>query len=84
MAGMGAEMVARGVVFLAMAALAGLAPCATAHAAPSSVAPFAPGERVTFLGDSITHGGLYHVYLQLFWDLRFPGSGCMITLRLLQ
>ena len=36
MAGMGAEMVARGAVFLAMAALAGLAPCATAHAAPSN------------------------------------------------
>ena len=40
-----------------------------------SVAPFAAGERVTFLGDSITHGGFYHVNLQLFWDLRFPGSG---------
>ncbi len=39
------------------------------------VTPFADDERVTFLGDSITHGGLYHVNLQLFWDLRFPGSG---------
>ena len=45
-------------------------------AAPASrVTPFAAGERVTFLGDSITHGGLYHANLQLFWDLRFPGSG---------
>ena len=40
-----------------------------------AVTPFARGERVTFLGDSITHGGLYHANLQLFWDLRFPGSG---------
>ena len=37
--------------------------------------PFADGERVTFLGDSITHGGAYHAYLQLYWDLRHPGSG---------
>ena len=40
-----------------------------------AVTPFAAGERATFLGDSITHGGLYHANLQLFWDLRFPGSG---------
>lgn len=45
-----------------------------ASAAPI-VAPFADGERVTFLGDSITHGGSYHVNLQLYWDLRHPGSG---------
>ena len=43
--------------------------------ATPAVTPFAAGERVTFLGDSITHGGLYHANLQLFWDLRFPGSG---------
>ena len=42
--------------------------------AGSRVAPFADGERVTFLGDSITHGGSYHINLQLFWDLRHPGS----------
>ena len=42
-------------------------------AAPA-VEPFADGERVTFLGDSITHGGSYHVNLQLYWDLRHPGS----------
>ena len=42
-------------------------------AAPA-VELFADGERVTFLGDSITHGGSYHVNLQLYWDLRHPGS----------
>ena len=39
------------------------------------VARFADGERVAFFGDSITHGGAYHIYLQLFWSTRYPGSG---------
>lgn len=39
------------------------------------IRPFGPGERVLFLGDSLTHGGTYHVNLQLYWDLRHPGSG---------
>ena len=60
-------------------ALAGLAIAlffsGAAYGGEPSVKPFANGERVTFLGDSITHGGLYHANLQLFWDLRFPGSG---------
>ena len=38
-------------------------------------APFAPGERVVFLGDSITHAGRYMHYLQLWENLRNPGSG---------
>jgi lysophospholipase L1-like esterase len=46
-----------------------------ADAAAKAAAPFAKGERVTMLGDSITHGGKYCANLQLFWDLRFPGSG---------
>ena len=45
------------------------------QASVGKVTPFADGERVTFLGDSITHGGRYHANLQLFWDLRFPSSG---------
>lgn len=40
-----------------------------------TVDPFSNGERISFLGDSITHGGAYHVDLQLYWDLRHPGSG---------
>ena len=39
------------------------------------VARFADGERVAFFGDSITHGGSYHNYLQLYWSTRHPGSG---------
>ena len=61
------------VRFIAMAAI--LVMAGPASASVSKVAPFSPGERVSFLGDSITHGGLYHANLQLFWDLRFPGSG---------
>ena len=38
-------------------------------------APFAFGERVAFFGDSITHGGAYIYYLQLWENLRNPGSG---------
>ena len=40
-----------------------------AHAAPE---PFKDGDRVCFVGDSITHGGLYHGYIQLFYTTRFP------------
>ena len=37
------------------------------------VGRFAPGERIAFYGDSITHGGRYVGYLQLFASLRHPG-----------
>lgn len=39
------------------------------------VARLADGERVVFFGDSITHDGRYVYYLQLFQNLRRPGSG---------
>ncbi len=39
-----------------------------------AVGRFADGERVAFYGDSITHGGRYIYYLQIFQDLRHPGS----------
>lgn len=38
-----------------------------------AVGGFSPGERIVFLGDSITHGGKYVGYLQLFAALRHPG-----------
>lgn len=34
--------------------------------------PFDDGDCVCFIGDSITHGGLYHAYIQLFYTTRFP------------
>ena len=41
----------------------------------AAIEPFRTGERVLFYGDSITHGGKYVCYLQLFENLRHPGSG---------
>ena len=34
--------------------------------------PFVDGDVVCFLGDSITHGGLYHKDIADFYALRFP------------
>ncbi len=39
-----------------------------------AVGRFADGERVLFCGDSITHDGKFIYYLQVFQDLRHPGS----------
>lgn len=48
-----------------------------AVAAPSSEygAPaFQKGDSVCFIGDSITHGGIYHKNIVLFYATRFPGQ----------
>lgn len=39
------------------------------------IAPLKAGERVVFLGDSLTHCGNYIAYLQLFQEMRHPHSG---------
>ncbi len=42
-------------------------------AAPAqSIAPFKDGDRVVFLGNSITDGGHYHSYVWLYYMTRFP------------
>lgn len=42
-------------------------------AGAQSTAPrFNYGDRVAFIGDSITHGGHYHSYIWLFYMTRFP------------
>jgi lysophospholipase L1-like esterase len=42
-------------------------------AAESSTARmFQNGDTVCFIGDSITRGGLYHAYVQLYYATRFP------------
>ena len=33
---------------------------------------FEDGERICFVGDSITHGGAYHSYVYLYYLTRFP------------
>jgi lysophospholipase L1-like esterase len=37
-----------------------------------STQPFRDGDTVTFVGDSITHGGTYHSVVALFYSTRFP------------
>ena len=46
--------------------------------AETPVAKIAPGERIVFFGDSITHGGSYIFFIQLFEDLRHHGSGTVM------
>ncbi|MEY5026159.1 MAG: hypothetical protein RLZZ244_1687 [Verrucomicrobiota bacterium] len=43
------------------------------EARSATVRPFEAGDRICFLGDSITKGGSYHALLELFYALRFPG-----------
>jgi lysophospholipase L1-like esterase len=40
--------------------------------AASHVQPFEAGDRIVFLGDSITSGGTYHENIRVFWATRFP------------
>ncbi|MFR0679179.1 SGNH/GDSL hydrolase family protein [Dysgonomonas mossii] len=37
------------------------------------ISPFKDGDRVVFLGNSITDGGHYHSYIWLYYMTRFPG-----------
>lgn len=43
-----------------------------AEALPVSVPAFRENTRVCFVGDSITHGGLYHNLIASFYTTRFP------------
>lgn len=54
-------------ILLAIAAI--LCFSTTAH---TQVAPFHNGDRVTFVGNSITDGGHYHSYIWLYYMTRFP------------
>lgn len=42
------------------------------HAQQKSSVYFKNGDVICFLGDSITHGGQYHEFLQLFYATRYP------------
>ncbi len=50
-------------------ALACAIPAPAHSAAPK---PFVDGDTVCFLGDSITHGGQWHRFIELFYASRFP------------
>jgi len=42
--------------------------------AAEKVTQFKDGDRVCFIGDSITHGGMYHSYIYLYYLSRFPNQ----------
>lgn len=42
------------------------------------IKPFKEGDRVVFLGNSITDGGLYHSYIWLYYMTRIPEMNLMI------
>lgn len=49
--------------------------CAQAQSPVTTAAyvqPFEAGDRIVFLGDSITSGGTYHENIRVFWATRFP------------
>ncbi|WP_319591025.1 SGNH/GDSL hydrolase family protein [uncultured Draconibacterium sp.] len=43
-----------------------------ASQAQHNIPPFKSGERVVFVGNSITHGGYYHSFIWLYYMTRFP------------
>ena len=50
-----------------------------ASALTASAAPFKDGDRVVFFGDSITHGGHYGEYMNLFYATRYPERNIRFT-----
>jgi lysophospholipase L1-like esterase len=42
--------------------------------AQTSPQPFSDGDRVCFVGDSITHNGQYHSFIRLFYATRHPSQ----------
>lgn len=54
--------------FLLLAMLCAVAIPASDHAPE----PFRDGARVVFFGDSLTQGGTFHAWVQLFYATRFP------------
>lgn len=46
--------------------------CVHPVASAQTVPQFQDGDRVAFVGDSITHGGSYHSYVYLYYLTRFP------------
>lgn len=49
-----------------------LASCSLLTIEAQSIAPFQKGDRVAFVGNSITDGGHYHSYIWLYYMTHFP------------
>lgn len=61
----------RSLIFLCIIFIHLLKPLTADAQAPTSKI-FESGNTICFLGDSITHGGQFHEFLQLFYATRFP------------
>ncbi|RVU02604.1 hypothetical protein EOD41_01295 [Mucilaginibacter limnophilus] len=48
--------------------------CSAKTISAQTVAPFKEGDRVVFLGNSITDGGHYHSYIWLYYMTHFPNT----------
>jgi lysophospholipase L1-like esterase len=59
----------RNVCFLLLVAL-----CGKASAQLQALEPFKQGDRITFVGNSITEAGYYESYIWLYYMLHFPGE----------
>lgn len=64
------------ILWCAMATVSLSVSTAYAQEAPS---PFEDGQNIVFYGDSITHGGWYLYYVQLFYATRFPERLVTVT-----
>ena len=49
-----------------------LMPCICTFVQAQGIAPFRKGDRVAFVGNSITDGGHYHSYIWLYYMTHFP------------
>lgn len=52
--------------------LVGVALLATISTRAQKISPFKNGDRIAFVGNSITDGGHYHSYIWLYYMLHFP------------
>lgn len=48
--------------------------------AQTTIPRFEEGERVVFVGNSITHGGHYHSFIWLYYMTRFPDKPITIMM----
>jgi lysophospholipase L1-like esterase len=62
--------------FIAALALLGSLNRSAAQIQP--LTPFQPGERIVFVGNSITEQGYYESYIWLYYMLHFPGRRIMV------
>ncbi|HCE43212.1 MAG TPA: hypothetical protein DET40_06670 [Lentisphaeria bacterium] len=60
------------LAFKAMALMLAMFAASILFAEEAAVPQFQNGDRVCFIGDSITHGGQYHVQILLYYLTRFP------------